>query len=136
MGAMSKSPLWALLQRGGAALAGVVTPVPDRAEMVSWYEGLGHLSGQVTDWQEAGGLMVRLRVGGISSKGGMLFRAELFNPGQRSWRGGVNLGDRPMTESEAVLTIGPSGNTDWWTHLPPRTCQVFVRIDPDARSNS
>lgn len=135
MGAMSKSPLWTLLRRGSEAFAGVVIPLANRAETVSWFEGLGHVEGQITDWQEVGDLMVRLRVGGLSSQGGMLFHAELFNPASSPWRGGVNLTDRIVSESEAVLNLSPLGSAVWWSYLKPNACQVFVRIDPNARSH-
>ena len=136
MGAMLRSPVWGLLRKGGTVLAGVVMPTSNRVDLISWYEGLGHLPGQITDWQEAGGLMVRLRIGDVSTKGTVLVRAELLNPGTRVWRGGLNLTDSPSTDSEAILTIGPSRSADWWSYLPSRTSQIFVRVDPDARANT
>ena len=63
-------------------------------------------------------------------------RAELLNPGARVWRGGLNLTDSLSTDSEAILTIGPTRSADWWSYLPQRTSQIFVRVDPDARANT
>lgn len=130
--AMSKSHLWSLLRKSGEVLAGVVLPRPDRAETIRWYEGTGHYAGQITDWQEACGLMARLRIEGSRSDGRWLIRVELFNPEIRAWRGGVALSDTVPTASEAVLTIGAGSTAEWWTYLSPQPCVVFVRLDDDA----
>lgn len=133
--AMSKASLWTLLRKGGEAFAGAVIPQSSRAETVSWFEGVGHVEGHLTDWQQAGGLMVRLRVGVASRDGPMLFHAELFNHASNAWRGGINLTDRIVADSEAILTIRPAGTAVWWSYLAANTCQVFVRVDPGARTH-
>lgn len=120
------------MRRSGEALAGVFSPQPDRAEIIRWYESGGHRPGQLTDWQEACGLMVRLRVAEPGSDGRWLIRMEMFNPAPRSWRGGVALSDTPPKGSEAVLTVRAGDAAGWWAYLSPQPCLLFVRLDDAA----